>query len=92
MFYPFDGENRPFGRLLRTGLDNFRDGLGKLTRVNGMLQQMSDQQAVDAFGFPDTATAAAAKAELASDVGKQLINSDEINVNAATLQMLAQFG
>jgi len=91
-FYPFDGEGKPLGRILRTGLDNLRDGIYKLARINDDLQQMTDAQAVTAIGFPDTTVAAAAKAELASDVGKLLTDDSQSNVRASLVQMFAQFG
>ena len=98
-FYKFDGESKVLGRILRTGLDNLRDGIYKLSRINADMQQMSDQQIVDAFGVEavsggNTATqqAAALKAELASDVGKLLTDASQDNVNAALNQMFAQTG
>jgi hypothetical protein len=98
-FYKFDGESKPLGRILRTGLDNLRDGIYKLSRINNDMVQMTDEQIVDAFGVSpvesgNTAVqqAAALKAELASDVGKLLIDSSQTNVNSALNQLLAQTG
>lgn len=82
-FYKFEGESKPLGRILRTGLDNFRDGVNKLQRVKGILNQASDAQIADVFGFSDSSEAAAAKAELLSDIP---------SFSAAEQQMLDQFG
>ena len=82
-FYQFDGENRPEGRILRTGLDSYRDGINKLQRIKGILAQASDQDLVDLFGFASTAVAASANAELLSDIPA---------FAPATQQMLDQFG
>jgi hypothetical protein len=81
--YPFDGENLPEGRILRTGLDAYRDGVQKLNRIKGILAQASDQNLVDLFGFASTTVAASAKAELLSDIPA---------FTPATQQMLDQFG
>ncbi len=91
-FYKFNGDGLPFGRILRTGLDNLRDGLYKLKRINDDMSQMSDAQIVDMFGFEDTTAAANAKAELASDVGKLFDNGSISNLVDSTNQMFAQFG
>jgi hypothetical protein len=85
-FYKFDGENRPLGRVLRTGLDSLRDGVNKLKRIADDMQQMSDAQLVDQFGFDDTTLAASAKAEIASD------DAAIIGISAQVNQLLAQFG
>lgn len=82
-FHKFNGEGTYHGRILRTGLDNFRDGYYKLLRIKGIIAQCSDQQLVDLFGFADTTAAAAAKAEL---------NSDIPSISAAVQQMFDQFG
>jgi hypothetical protein len=82
-FYKFDGEGKPLGRILRTGLDNYRDGVNKLQRIKGILNQASDAQLADVFGFADGTEAAAAKAELLSDIPA---------FGAAQQQMLDQFG
>ena len=82
-FYKFNGEGTPLGRVLRTGLDNFRDGVQKLLRIKGILNQATDAQIADLFDFADAGTAAAAKAELLSDIP---------NFSAAEQQMLDQFG
>jgi len=82
-FYKFDGESKPLGRILRTGLDNFRDGVNKLQRIKGILNQASDSQIADLFGFSDSTVAASAKAELISDIP---------SFSAAEQQMLDQLG
>lgn len=82
-FYKFDGESKPLGRILRTGLDSFRDGVNKLQRVKGILNQASDAQIADLFGFADSTIAASAKAELLSDIPA---------FSAAEQQMLDQLG
>lgn len=82
-FYPFQGESLPLGRILRTGLDNYREGVEKLQRVKGILNQATDAQIAAAFGFADNTAAAAAKAELLSDIP---------SVGASQQQMLDQFG
>lgn len=82
-FYKFEGESKPLGRILRTGLDNYRDGVNKLQRVKGILNQASDAQLVDIIGFVDETAAADAKAELLSDIP---------SFGAAQQQMLDQFG
>lgn len=103
-FYAFDDQNKPLGRILRSGLDNLRDGIYKLNRVNSDLNQMTTQQIIDALGITNVkdtsgtetvsaATQAAnAKAELASDVGKLNTDASQTNVMSALNQMLAQFG
>lgn len=94
-FYAFNGEGTPLGRILRTGLDNLRDGINKLSRINTVMAQMTDQQIVDAFGVAASGATTAAeqaaslKAEIASDVGNLLAAS---SVMAALNQMLAQTG
>lgn len=98
-FYKFDGESKPLGRILRTGLDNLRDGIYKLSRINSDMQQMTDAQIVDAFGVEAVSggataaeQAASLKAELASDVGKLLTDAQQTNVKSALDQMFAQTG
>lgn len=97
-FYQFNGEGTPSGRILRTGLDNLRDAIYKLSRVNAVMSQATDDQIVALFGVSasngQTAAqqAAALKAELASGVGKLLTDASQTNVNAALNQLLAQTG
>ena len=82
-FYPFEGESKPLGRILRTGLDSYRDGVNKLQRIKGILNQASDAQIATAFGFADSTAAGNAKSELLSDIP---------SFGAAQQQMLDQFG
>ena len=98
-FYAFNGEGTVMGRILRTGLDNYRDGVYKLSRINDCFAQMSDQQIVDAIGVSavsggNTAVqqAAALKAEMAADVAKLLTDNSQTNVKLSLTQMLAQTG
>lgn len=85
-FYTFEGNNKagyPFGRILREGLDGFRESVEKLQHVKGILQQMTDAQIQAAFNFATIEDAQAAKAELLSDIPA---------LSPATQQMLDQFG
>lgn len=88
-FYPFNAA-LPLGTVLREGLDDLRSGRYKLAHVVGNLQQMSNQQIADAFGFADATVAGNAATELLADIQKLL--SDEVGVNSAVVQMLNQFG
>lgn len=97
-FYKFN-RDLPMGAVLRSGLDNLRDGMEKLKRCSDAMTQMSDAQISDIFGVsaaPGGNTAdqqsAALKAELASDVGKLYTDGSQTNVNAALNQLLAQTG
>lgn len=97
-FYQFNGDGSYHGRILRTGLDNLRDGIYKLSRINAIMAQASDAQIVALFGVQssngETALqqAASMKAELASAVGKLQTDASQTNVQAALNQMLAQLG
>lgn len=80
-FYRFTADG--LGSVLRSGLDNLRDGHVKLNRVKGILNQASDQDLVDIFGFANTTVAADAKAELLADIP---------SISVAVQQMFDQFG
>lgn len=89
----------PMGAILRSGLDNLRDGLHKLKRISDAMEQMSDAQVVDVFGVAaapggntDVQQAAALKAELAADVGKLFSNASQTGVADAWAQLLNQTG
>lgn len=82
-FYPFNSETKFHGRILRQGIDQFRDGVAKLQRIKGILAQASNAQLVDLFGFADATAAGAAKDELVADIP---------SLSAAEQQMLDQFG
>ncbi len=75
----------PLARKLRNGLDQLQAGKHVLEDTISAMAQMTDTQIATAFGFVDDTAAGNAKAELASDVGGQLVG------NAALAQMLAQF-
>ena len=89
-YYPMDETKNPT-RTLRQGLTQLRDGLYRLKWTLDAMNQMTDAQIAAAYGFADSTVAAAAKAELASDIGKLLTDASQTNVNAATQQMLSQF-
>ena len=99
-YYEFNGENTPRGRNLRTGLDNLRDGLYKLTREMKDMEQMTATQIVANYGVAadsensQTAAqqAAGLKAELTSDIGKLLTDASQTNVSSALNQLFAQTG
>jgi hypothetical protein len=84
-------ETKPLSRILRDGLNSLRNSLFKLTCILGAMNQMSDSENQQAFGFADDTTAANAKAELSSDVGKLTTDASQANVHAALTQMLDQF-
>lgn len=75
-FYKFNRDT-PMGNVLRSGLDQLRDGRDKLVRVRDAMNEMTDDQIADVFGVSPTKVAgddavgqaAALKAEIASDVG-----------------------
>lgn len=93
-FYAFDGVGKPMGVVLRAGLDDLRSARYKLAWILGVLNEMTNQQVADAFGFPDATVAGNAKAELQSDAGK-LLSTDATTtaqMNSAVTQMLNQFG
>lgn len=80
--------NLPLGNKLISGMNKVREGKFILEDILGSLNQMSNAQVSAALGFNeanDHEIAAAAKAELASDIGGELVG------NAALAQMLAQF-
>lgn len=85
-FYRFkgtDATNFPLGRVLRLGLDGYRDAIANLQHVKGVLNQMTDaDQIAQVFGF-NAAEADAAKAELLADIP---------SLSPAEQQMLDQFG
>lgn len=61
-------EGVALGVKLRQGMDSLRDARHKLLDVLGAMNQMTDTQITQIFGFADNTTSAAAKAELSSDV------------------------
>lgn len=83
-FYTFT-ETSTLGAILRSGLNDLRDGRYKLAHVLGNLQAMTNQQANDLIGLSSSA-----KGELESDIQKLL--SDDTGVNSAVVQLLNQFG
>jgi len=84
-------ETKPLTKNLRFGLNSLRDAMNRLNACLGAMNQMTDAQIASHFGFPDSTTAAAAKSELASDVGKLLTDASQTSVNSALNQMLSQF-
>lgn len=76
----------PLARKLRNALDQLQAGKHGCEDTLAVMNQMTDAQITTAFGFADDTEAAAAKAELGSDVGGELVG------NAALAQMFAQFG
>lgn len=70
-FFAFDPETEK-GAVLRNGLNHLRSARYELDWVVGMLNQMTNQQIADEFGFADTTVAGNAKAELQSGIGKLL--------------------
>lgn len=87
-FYKIDRTTEG-GAELGAGLDAYRLGRYKLANALGHSQQMTSAEFATYFGI-DPADAAAAKAELESDIQKLL--SDDAGVNSAVVQMLNQFG
>src|SRR4051812_4598802 len=98
-FYKFN-RDLPMGQILRSGLDNLRDGMAKLKRCTDDMAQMTDAQISDIFGVAPTTVggndadvqSSGLKAELASDIGKLFTDGSQTNVNAALNQLFAQTG
>ena len=91
---PFYQQSEPgsLGATFREGLDDLRSAFFKLGHAKLSADQMTDEQFGEEFGY--VADDAAAKAEMASGIGK-LLNEDpnatSAQVNAAVMQMLNQF-
>lgn len=89
------------GGKLRDGLTHYRMAKYELEWALNAMQQMTDAEIVTVFGFvagtiagvSSTALqmAAAAKAELAADVGRLSNDASQSSFAAALAQMLAQF-
>lgn len=93
-FYVFD-RNTQGGNILGEGLDYLRLARYKLAHVKGVLNQQTNQQIADFFGFADATVAGNAKAEIDADIGKFLNRDTGVNaaqVDDALVQMLNQFG
>ena len=83
----------PLGARLRQGLDSLQDAQHKLLDVLGAMNQMTDTQITQAFGFADDTTSGAARAELSADAAN-LQSGDGTGSTAAgraLQQMLDQF-
>lgn len=99
-FYKFNGEGGPRPRNLRTGLDQLRDGLYRLSRELDDMNQMTDAEIAAIYEVSPNGDnsqtaiqqAASLKAELASDIGRLLTDSSVTNVNAGLKQLFAQTG
>ena len=75
----------PLANDLTRALREFDDAKHRLEYHLAAMIQMTDTQRTVAYGFADDTASLAAKNELNSDVGGQLLG------NAALAQMLAQF-
>ncbi len=93
-FYAFN-KTTSLGAVQRDFLDSLRNARYKGAYILGVLNQMTNQQIADQFGYVDATTAGNAKAELQSDIGKLLnrdTNTNAAQVDDALIQMLNQFG
>lgn len=98
-FYKFN-RDLLLGQVLRSGLDNLRDGMEKCKRCSDAMAQMSSAQITDVFGVAPTTVgggdadtqSAALKTELAADINRLFTDGSQSGVQSALAQLLAQTG
>lgn len=89
------------GSDLSAGIEGYRQAKARLEKVLGAMNQMADAEVQAVFGFAagtidgvsktSTQMAAAAKAELAADVGRLSNDASQSGFGSALAQMLNQF-
>lgn len=89
------------GNNLSVGIEGYRSAKAVLEKVLGAMQQMTDTEVQAVFGFAagtiggvastSTQMAAAAKAELAADVGRLSNDASQSGFASSLKQMLDQF-